>query len=98
MRFRSRTITLNLNLSFFSCLAFGGVYNFLVPPSDDFGDWATPKEPTVGHFFSLVSPRTAVRGLYCYTGFATDPLENPLSAGARYRISNSGVSTRSPFW
>src|SRR5438046_3784234 len=48
---RSRPIGPAPNLSFFSCLVFWGMYNFLVPPSDDFGDWATPKEPTVGHFF-----------------------------------------------
>jgi len=36
---------------FFSCLAIFKQYNFSVPPADDFGDWATPKEPTVGHFF-----------------------------------------------
>src|SRR5713226_953360 len=53
---RSRPIRPTPNLSFFSCLVSWGMYNFLVPPSDDFGDWATPKEPTVGHFFCASKP------------------------------------------
>ena len=50
-----------------------------VPLSDDFGDWATPKEPTAGHFFSLLSPSLLT---FSHTGAAGLPRQKPLSAGA----------------
>jgi hypothetical protein len=69
--------------SFFTCLLFPTVYNFFVPPADDFGDWATPKEPTVGHFFAQSKPTGGSPwAFFVHTGFATEPRKNPLSAGA----------------
>jgi hypothetical protein len=80
----------NENFFAFSLANRGGRCTMnLVPLNDDFGDWATPKKPTAGHFLrpppcTSLSPPSTRKPLVAigYAGAATLPLEKPLSAGA----------------